>query len=107
MNNDPILQNILQAKVNQHADRISKTLKRTAAKIEKELKGCTFPGEEQPVFALFVMAGGAAQYISNGNRDDIKTVVASVLNRWEDKRMHKEWHKKSEEERNEERKDPL
>jgi len=108
MADDPILHALAQKKADRYAERISKTLKLTAKKVERELEGVRFPGDDAPVFALFVFAGGAAQYIGNGQREDIKRIVASVLHRWDSEPgMHKPHHEKTDEEKAQERDNPL
>lgn len=110
MSDDPILRALLQKKAQRQANLISTRLKHVAKRIERELEDIRLPGEEKAVFGLFVFTGGAAQYIGNGEREDIKLVVGSVLKRWDDPdyaSMHKPHHEKTEEEHEEERKNPL
>lgn len=110
MSEDPILAAHLQKKAQRQANLISTRLKHVAKRIQRELKDLQLPGEPDPVFGLFVFTGGAAQYIGNGEREDIKLVVGSVLKRWDDPEyasLHKPHHEKTEEEHEEERKNPL
>lgn len=110
MTDDPILRNLAQAKAQRQANLISTRLRHVAKKIERELNDLQLPGEPKPVFGLFVFTGGAAQYIGNGEREDIKMVVASVLRRWDDPAyasMHKPYHEKTAEELQAEKDDPL
>lgn len=110
MTNDPILQNLAQAKAQRHANLISTRLQRIAKMVERELNNLTLPGEAPAIFSLFVFTGGAAQYIGNGEREDIKRVVASVIARWDDPAyasLHKPHHEKTDAELDEERKDAL
>lgn len=110
MSDDPILRALAQKKAERQANLISTRLKHIAKRVERDLNDLLLPGEERPVFGLFVFMGGAAQYIGNGERQDIKTVVASVLRRWDDPAyasLHKPYHEKSAEEHEQERKDPL
>lgn len=110
MSDDPILKNLAQAKAQRQANLISTRLRHIAKKIERELLDLQFPGEAAPVFGLFVFTSGAAQYIGNGEREDIKMVVASVLRRWDDPAytsLHKPYHEKTDEEHQAERNDPV
>ena len=79
---DPILQAQLVMKQQERLNRISRGLQSIASKIDHDLDKLALKGEA-PVFALFVMVDGAAQYVSNGNREEIKVLMASVLRRWE------------------------
>lgn len=110
MTDDPILRNLAQAKAQRQANLISTRLRHVAKRVERELNDLRLPGEPKPVFGLFVFTGGAAQYIGNGEREDIKMVVASVLRRWDDPAyasMHTPHHEKTEEQLQAEKDDPL
>lgn len=96
MSDDPILRNLAQARAQKYADRISRKLQGLARETEKTLRELQLPGDEgRPVFCLFAFVGGAAQYIGNGEREDIKQVVASVLARWDEPSTHKPLHEKT------------
>lgn len=110
MSEDPILKAAMQRRAEKQATRISNRLKTVAKQLEKSFAGIMLPGEPKPVFGLFVFTAGAAQYIGNGERDDIKMVVASVLRRWDDPNyptLHKPWHEKTDDEKEAEQKDAL
>jgi len=110
MSNDPILHAILMDRAERQRQRISTRLRHIANRVERELNDLRLPGEEKPIFALFVMQSGAAQYVSNGNRDDIKTVVGSVLRRWDDPAyasIHVPHHEKDEATKQAEKDDPV
>lgn len=110
MSNDPILHNLAQAKAKRQANLISTRLRHIAQRIDRELRNLQLPGEPTPVFGLFVFTGGAAQYVGNGDRDDVKRVVASVIARWDDPAyasMHKPHHEKTDDELNQEKDNPL
>ena len=105
---DPILRHQAEQAAERLRNRISIRLKHIAKRVERELNDLQLPGEDRPVFALFVMMAGAAQYIGNGQREDIKTVVGSVLKRWDDAahaEAHKPYHEQSEEYKEADRKD--
>lgn len=107
---DPILDAIMQKRAERQAVRISNRLRHVAKQVEKSLDAIMLPGEEKPLFALFVFTGGVAQYIGNGEREDIKRVVATVINRWDNPEyasLHQPWHEKTDEQKDEERKDAL
>jgi cell division ATPase FtsA len=110
MSDDPILDAHMKKKAQRQANLISTRLKHIANRVERELEDLRLPGEGRAVFGLFVFTGGAAQYIGNGEREDIKLVVSSVIKRWDDPEyatMHKAYHEKTDEEHEHERKDPL
>ncbi len=110
MTDDPILRNLAQKKAQRQANLISTRLRHVAKRVERELNDLQLPGEPKPVFGLFVFTGGAAQYIGNGQREDIKRVVGSVIARWDDPEyasMHKPHHEKSEEELRQDQEKPL
>lgn len=104
---DPILENLARAANEKQATRISRRLQAIASRVERELKSVSLPGESTPVFGLFVFVSGSAQYIGNGHRGDIKTVVASILSRWDDPDLHKPYHEKTAEELAAEEKDAI
>jgi phosphotransferase system IIB component len=60
--------------------RLSRNLQRIAKLLEKELKqaaGC------KVLFSLYTWSGQRVQYVSNSNRDDVKTAMLELLARWE------------------------
>lgn len=110
MTDDPILRAQAQKRADIQASRISNRLKHIANHIEKELGKILLPGEEKPLFSLFVFTAGAAQYVGNCDRDEMRQIVATVLKRWDDQEhagLHKPFHEKTEDELNAERKTPL
>lgn len=110
MSDDPILRALAEKKAQLQASAISTRLKHVAKRIERELDDLRLPGEPPAVFGLFVFTSGAAQYIGNGQRDQIKQVVASVLRRWDDPSytsLHKPLHEKPEAEVQAEKDNPL
>lgn len=110
MTDDPILRKMAEEKAERLRNRISQRLRHIANRVRKDLKDLQLPGEPEPVFALFVATAGAAQYIGNGSREDIKRVVGSVISRWDDPAhaaLHKAWHEKTDEEKAVEKDNPL
>lgn len=84
MSDDPILQSIARDKAERLREKISQRLKHLGNRIERDLRELQLPGEPEPVFGLFVLTAGAAQYIGNGQRETIKRVIGSVVSKWDE-----------------------
>lgn len=110
MSDDPIMKNLMQQRAQKQANRLSQRLQSIAKHIDRDLKGIMLPGDEPPVFGLFVFTSGAAQYVGTGKREDIKQVVASILARWDDPQyptLHMPLHEKTEAQIAKENEDPV
>lgn len=106
--NDPIIDAVLAKRQKEAADKLSRKLQSIAKVIEKELRKYGSRNEGPPMFSLFVYTQGSAQYVANAHRDDVKTIVASVLARWDNTpELHVPSHEKSLDDFIEEKKDPL
>lgn len=62
--------------------KVGRRLQRIARMIEKEL-GKAGADREQVQFSLLVWGPGRSQYVSNARREDVKTALVELIERWD------------------------
>lgn len=110
---DPILDNIARAKANDAAKKLSMKLGQLSRFVENKLKnvfavtGSKSQDTDRPLFALLIFADGNLQYTSNTDRETTKRMMATLVQRWDERGMHIPLHEKTDEELAKEREEPL